>query len=451
MPAELPTDASEARFSPQLGDTTQIFFPVNLVYLPESVVTTNPKTGEQKDHALYPFNPALTGGVVGLLDAFIADANQVLGDRVGTVAYERPQRTKTFDLQVGVPEAALKGHAVILGYSGGLLRQNLEDTHTEINALTDPNFGIEGDTVVSYMYFEGRDDRPHPQSRTPDQLSKDVRLTRAASQRPLAGVTVWDPHSTATVDKIKHMYEDQELPVVPLTAVRLFADRFRQEGFVDETTVVLSPDLGAIERAQAFAQELNVPLVFAHKTRPNVNESEIEGYYKINMDGSIEAIDPEKYFPGITVLAIDDMGDTVGTQKKSLGKIKSDYHAGRVGSAFTHAIFNLPEAEANLQEAMTTGAIDLLLVTDSLPSHGNVQHENIKVISLAEPTASLVKVIAGVGSEADRALVEKCRYFPTKNKLELLAEFNNGNISTNGHLQEGASNIVFFRPQQQVA
>ena len=62
---------------------------------------------------------------------------------------------------------------------------------------------------------------------------------------------------------------------------------------------VVSPDLGSVARARAFAERLDVPLAIVDKRRPRANVSEV-----MNIIGEVEGRD---------VVIVDDMIDTAGT------------------------------------------------------------------------------------------------------------------------------------------
>jgi ribose-phosphate pyrophosphokinase len=90
--------------------------------------------------------------------------------------------------------------------------------------------------------------------------------------------------------------------------------------------VVVSPDVGGVVRARAFAKRIdNADLAIIDKRRPQPNVSEV-----MNIIGEVE---------GKTCVLVDDMVDTAGTLCQAAKALK-DHGAGRVLAYVTHPILS---------------------------------------------------------------------------------------------------------------
>lgn len=345
------------------------------------------------------------------------------------------------DTLAAVPEDYRRGrNGVIVTHLGGVTGKHYQEAHLQIGTLTDPEDGVEGDTFVMFMYFEGRDDRrknvrreqtqDSPRAKAPPQLKSDVEHVKTSAQKPLKGVGFWDMHSKATFDFFRNVFKSdeirqpQDLPMISLTAVPLMADKYKAMGVVDETAVVFGSDIGSLEINIILAQELGAPLIFAHKTRSEINQAEVENYYALDLKtGEIRPIEPTTDLAGKTLFGVDDMIDTGGTLCANIGKLREENHIKGIYYAATHAILSMPSdptKEHKLKQALNDGLIDGLVITDSLPSYRNVQHPKVQVVSLVESTASLIKWLAGKETAADRMLIQRCLFQPQFAKSDLL-------------------------------
>ena len=94
-----------------------------------------------------------------------------------------------------------------------------------------------------------------------------------------------------------------------------------------ENAVVLSPDIGNVKRARAYAERLNLPLAIVDKRRTGPNEAEV-----MNVIGDIN---------GKNVLVFDDMIDTGGTLCNGIKAIAAR-GARDIYACATHAVFSGP-------------------------------------------------------------------------------------------------------------
>ena len=111
--------------------------------------------------------------------------------------------------------------------------------------------------------------------------------------------------------------------------------------------LVVSPDVGGVVRARAFAKRMECDLAIIDKRRPKANVSEV-----MNIIGEVE---------GRTCVIMDDIVDTAGTLCKAASALKAN-GAKRVLSYCTHAVLS-GAAVSRLAES----DLDELVVTDTIP------------------------------------------------------------------------------------
>jgi ribose-phosphate pyrophosphokinase len=129
--------------------------------------------------------------------------------------------------------------------------------------------------------------------------------------------------------------------------------------------VVVSPDVGGVSRARAFAKQMHdAPLAIIDKRRSGHNVAE-----SLNVIGDVA---------GKTAVLIDDMIDTGGTicQGARLLRRKG---AARVFCCATHAVFSPPACE-RLSEP---GLFEEVVVTNSIPLTPERRFPQLRVLSVA--------------------------------------------------------------------
>ncbi len=174
-------------------------------------------------------------------------------------------------------------------------------------------------------------------------------------------ITVSGAHRVITVDL--HAAQIQgffDIPVDHLYAAPILLDYIRKKGLED--LVVVSPDVGGVERARAFAKRLGAHLVIIDKRRPRPNEASV-----YNIIGEVD---------GKTALILDDMVDTAGTLTKVAAKIKAA-GARRIFAACSHGVLSGPALDL-----IEKSDIEEMILTDSIPIR-NLDGGKFKVLSIA--------------------------------------------------------------------
>ena len=136
-----------------------------------------------------------------------------------------------------------------------------------------------------------------------------------------------------------------DIPVDHLRARSVFLDYFKD--FNRQELVVISPDVGGVERARKFAARMDAGLVIIDKRRPKANEAVV-----YNVIGDVK----DK-----VAIIFDDIVDTAGTLTTVAAKIK-ERGAREVYAACSHGLLS-----RNAIDKINKSEIKKLIITDSLP------------------------------------------------------------------------------------
>jgi ribose-phosphate pyrophosphokinase len=128
--------------------------------------------------------------------------------------------------------------------------------------------------------------------------------------------------------------------------------------------VVVSPDVGGVARARAFAKKLNdAPLAIIDKRRQAHNVAEV-----MNVVGDVR---------GKTAVLVDDMIDTAGTICEGARLLKRE-GARQVYACATHPVFSPPAIER-----LSSGLFEEVIVTNTIPMAADREFEQLTVLSMA--------------------------------------------------------------------
>jgi len=128
--------------------------------------------------------------------------------------------------------------------------------------------------------------------------------------------------------------------------------------------VVVSPDVGGVARARAFAKKLNdAPLAIIDKRRQAHNIAEV-----MNVIGDVK---------GKTAVLVDDMIDTGGTICEAARILRKE-GARQVYACATHAVFSPPAGER-----LSSGVFEEVIVTNTIPVPEANCFEQLTVLSVA--------------------------------------------------------------------
>jgi ribose-phosphate pyrophosphokinase len=114
-----------------------------------------------------------------------------------------------------------------------------------------------------------------------------------------------------------------------------------------EDLMIVSPDIGGVVRARAFAKQINANLSIIDKRRPEANKAEV-----MHIIGDIK---------GKNCIIVDDMVDTAGTLCQAASALKKS-GAKKVFAYCTH-----PVLSGRAIENISTSELDQLVVTNTIP------------------------------------------------------------------------------------
>jgi ribose-phosphate pyrophosphokinase len=128
--------------------------------------------------------------------------------------------------------------------------------------------------------------------------------------------------------------------------------------------VVVSPDVGGVARARAFAKKLNdAPLAIIDKRRQAHNVAEV-----LNVIGDVR---------GKIAVLVDDMIDTGGTITEGARLLRQE-GASQVYACATHAVFSPPAIER-----LSSGVFEEVIVTNTIPIPEASQFPQLVTLSVA--------------------------------------------------------------------
>lgn len=200
---------------------------------------------------------------------------------------------------------------------------------------------------------------------------------RVRSERvPISAKLAANIIAAAGVDRVLtiDLHADQEqgffdIPVDNIYASPiLISDVWHAGG---ERLLTVSPDVGGVVRARAFAKQLESELAIIDKRRARAGVSEV-----MNIIGEVG---------GMNCVMIDDMVDTAGTLCQAAQALK-DQGAERVVAYVTHPVLS-GRAIENLERS----ALDELVVTDTIPLDAAAAAcARVRVLSVGELLAESI-------------------------------------------------------------
>ncbi len=194
-------------------------------------------------------------------------------------------------------------------------------------------------------------------------------------------ITVAGAHRVITMD----LHASQIQGFFDIPSDHLYASSIFNRYFLDmnlPNPVVVSPDVGAIRIARAFAKKLDAGLAIVDKRRPQPNQAEI-----LNIIGEVE---------GKTVIIRDDMVDTAGTIVQA-ADVLADKGAREIYACATHPVLSGPALErirnSRIKKFVVADTIDLsqkkLPTNFEVLSSATLFGETILRISQGESVSSL--------------------------------------------------------------
>jgi ribose-phosphate pyrophosphokinase len=207
-------------------------------------------------------------------------------------------------------------------------------------------------TVVIPYYGYGRQDRKAAgREAITAKLIADL-LTTAGAQR----VVALDLHAPQIMGFFNILVDHLYASPVLLEYIRS----------LNQTDIVLvSPDVGGVSRARAFAKKLgDAPIAIIDKRRSAHNVAEV-----YSVVGDVK---------GKVAIMVDDMVDTAGTLVKGAELLKKE-GAKAIYAVATHAVLSGPA-----HERLDASPIERLIVTNSIPQDTSKGSKKVVVLSVAK-------------------------------------------------------------------
>ena len=156
-----------------------------------------------------------------------------------------------------------------------------------------------------------------------------------------------------------------DIPVDNLLGNPVFVDYYAKKfGDRCEDMVVVSPDVGSVARARAFAQKLHMNLAIVDKRRQKANQCEV-----MNVIGDVAGKD---------CILFDDMVDTAGSLCNAAKAIVEVGGANHVYACASHAVLSGPAIERINNSVITEVAF-----LDTIPAVDSSLSEKIKYLTVA--------------------------------------------------------------------
>ena len=206
--------------------------------------------------------------------------------------------------------------------------------------------------VIPYFGYARADRKTQGRESIAAKLVANL-ITEAGADRVLA----CDLHSGQSMGYF-------DIPVDHVYCQPVILDYLASKSISSEDLVVVSPDVGGVARARAFAKKLSdAPLAIVDKRRHGHNVAEV-----MNLIGDVR---------GKVAVMVDDMIDTAGTIVKGAALLHEE-GAREVYACCTHAVFSPPAIER-----LSSGLLQEVIVTNTLPVAEKNYFPQLTILSVA--------------------------------------------------------------------
>ena len=216
---------------------------------------------------------------------------------------------------------------------------------------------------------------------------------KAKSRDPISAKLVANMLTAAGADRILtmdlHAAQIQgffDIPVDHLlgnpTFVDYFIQKFPEDQYDHDEFCVVSPDVGSVARARAFAAKLHMGLAIVDKRRQRANVCEV-----MNVIGDVR---------GKTCILYDDMIDTAGSLCNAAQALVEVGGAKEVYACATHGVLSGPAFQR-----INDSVLKEVVVHNTIPLPENCPCDKIKQLDVAPIFARAISHIHGGTSIAD--------------------------------------------------
>jgi ribose-phosphate pyrophosphokinase len=216
--------------------------------------------------------------------------------------------------------------------------------------------------IMPYYGYARQDRKAKPRTPITAKLVSNL-ITAAGANRALA----MDLHA----GQIQGFFD---IPFDHLFAMPVLIEELRVLGYGGESTVVVSPDAGGVERARAFSKRLGAGLAIIDTRRPAPNVTEV-----MNIVGDVR---------GKKTVIVDDIIDTAGTLTNAAAAIMAA-GAQSVSACSTHPVFS-----GKAVGRITESPLQHVVVTNTIPlSEAAAQCTKVRVRSVGRLLGEAIKRI----------------------------------------------------------
>ena len=214
--------------------------------------------------------------------------------------------------------------------------------------------------VIPYFGYARQDRKAKPRDPISAKLVANL-IARAGADR----VLTMDLHAS----QIQGFFD---IPVDNLLGNPIFVEYFTNKfGDDHDDLVVVSPDVGSVARARAFAQKLGMGLAIVDKRRPKANMSEV-----MNIIGDVR---------GKRVILFDDMVDTGGSLCGAAQALVELGGAVEVYACASHGVLSGPAID-RIEKSVIKEAVFL----DTIPPRPGMKFDKIKYLSVSKMFAEAI-------------------------------------------------------------
>ncbi len=238
---------------------------------------------------------------------------------------------------VSIYETVRGSDVFVVQSTCGPVNDNLMELLIMIDALKRASAG-RITAVVPYFGYARQDRKTKPRDPISAKLVANL-ITRAGADR----VLTMDLHA----NQIQGFFD---IPVDNLLGSPVFVEHFLKKfADVHDQTMVVSPDVGSVARARAFAQKLDMPMAIVDKRRQKANSSEV-----MNIIGDVT----DKH-----VILLDDMVDTGGSLCHAAKALVEIGHAKSVTACASHGVLSGPAVQR-----INDSVLDEVIFLDTIPA-----------------------------------------------------------------------------------
>jgi len=213
--------------------------------------------------------------------------------------------------------------------------------------------------VLPYYGYARQDRKDQPRVPITAKLIADLITTAGASR-----LLTIDLHA----GQIQGFFD---IPVDHLFAINVFTEYYNKLGL--ENIVVVSPDVGGIKMARAYAKRFHADLAIIDKRRLNSEQTEV-----MNILGEVE---------GKNAILVDDLVATAGSLVEATQALK-EHGAKDIYAAITHPVLSGPALER-----IENCALKHIAVCDTIPVEDSKRHPKIEILSVASLLGEAIKRI----------------------------------------------------------